>query len=480
MPPLEGFIGGTYQNLSLPADAQMTGNLYPEILESGTGKSKAVLQAVPGKATWATLTDQPVRGIFAQDQRGFAVGGFTFFELQANGTAIERGAVAADDNPATVASNGQGANQLLITSGGSVYLYNLSTNTLTLDSTFPATHALMCWYMDGYFLVLANNTVYASSLLDGATWNALSVGQRSIASDNLVTILVDDHRILWFGGSKTSEPWTDVGASPFPWAPVAGAFMGVGFAAAFGAARFDNSVIWLGQTEAGGRVAYMLAGGYVAQRVSNHGIEAIWNAYSRVDDLIVWTYSENGHAFAVFYFPTANATWCYDGSTQQWHQRFSHNTTSGIDDADRGRCHCYLFDQHLVGARDSGIIYRQAMTLYADGDRPKRWVRRSPHVGGSENQWIFGTSFELLMETGVGLTTGQGSDPQVMLRWSNDGARTWQGERTTTLGAQGAYQTRVIFQQLGRFRDRVWEVSGSEPVKTTLIDAIFTGRAGRG
>ena len=77
---------------------------------------------------------------------------------------------------------------------------------------------------------------------------------------------------------------------------------------------------------------------------------------------------------------------------------------------------------------------------------------------------------ELIAETGVGLSSGQGSDPQVCLRVSDDLGRTWSNEKWRSLGAQGAYRTRVRWNRLGQARDRVFELSGSDPVRTTLID----------
>ncbi len=45
--------------------------------------------------------------------------------------------------------------------------------------------------------------------------------------------------------------------------------------------------------------------------------------------------------------------------------------------------------------------------------------------------------FELDVESGVGTTTGQGSTPEIMLDWSNDGGRTFKPQQQwMTLGAQ--------------------------------------------
>ena len=67
-----------------------------------------------------------------------------------------------------------------------------------------------------------------------------------------------------------------------------------------------------------------------------------------------------------------------------------------------------------------------------------------------------------------------GANPQLMLRWSDDGGHTWNGERTTSMGRIGQYGTRAIFRRLGmtlKLRDRVYEVSGTDPVKVAIMGA---------
>jgi hypothetical protein len=67
-----------------------------------------------------------------------------------------------------------------------------------------------------------------------------------------------------------------------------------------------------------------------------------------------------------------------------------------------------------------------------------------------------------------------GADPQLMLRWSDDGGHTWNGERTVSMGRTGQYGTRAIFRRLGmtlKLRDRVYEVSGTDPVKVAIMGA---------
>jgi hypothetical protein len=101
-----------------------------------------------------------------------------------------------------------------------------------------------------------------------------------------------------------------------------------------------------------------------------------------------------------------------------------------------------------------------------------RRLRRAPHLS-TEQLWNFYAMFQLDLETGVGLTTGQGSDPQIMLRYSDDGGHTWSNEIWVSAGALGQYARRAIWRRLGRSRDRVFEVTYSEPTKFALVNAYL-------
>ena len=73
-----------------------------------------------------------------------------------------------------------------------------------------------------------------------------------------------------------------------------------------------------------------------------------------------------------------------------------------------------------------------------------------------------------------------GYDPQVMLRWSDDGGHTWSSEHWTSMGKIGEYGRRAIWRRLGmtvKLRDRIYEVSGTDPVKIDIMGAelVLTG-----
>jgi hypothetical protein len=76
----------------------------------------------------------------------------------------------------------------------------------------------------------------------------------------------------------------------------------------------------------------------------------------------------------------------------------------------------------------------------------------------------------------------QGVIPKVMLRWSDDGGHTWSNEHWREIGRMGEYGTRVIWRRLGmteKLRDRVYEVSGTDPIKIALMGADLEASATR-
>ena len=90
-----------------------------------------------------------------------------------------------------------------------------------------------------------------------------------------------------------------------------------------------------------------------------------------------------------------------------------------------------------------------------------------------ENERQFFRSFELDLERGLG-TSGQAEDPQVMMRMSNDGGKTWGIERWRSAGKTGEYRRRVHWERLGMSRRRVFEVVMTDPFSWKLIDAYVS------
>jgi hypothetical protein len=85
---------------------------------------------------------------------------------------------------------------------------------------------------------------------------------------------------------------------------------------------------------------------------------------------------------------------------------------------------------------------------------------------------------EIVLESGVGLTSGQGSDPQLMLDKSDDGGKTWDSLPNKDIGSIGEYRKRVVWNRLGSARQRVYRASVSDPVRVNITDTTVEVRGG--
>lgn len=362
-----GFIGASDRAAVLTVNAERTINWFPEIA-TGTPKSKVWLAPTPGLAPFVVLGAGPVRALYSEEGRCFAVGGPHFFEILATGTFLYRGSVGMDSRPATIVSNGSDGQQLFIVSNGDGFIFNLTTNALSVITApdFPRPCSMGA-FVDGYFLALQaqSDRFQISALEDGLTWDPLDVAQVS-QTTGIVRALVPVHREVWLLGTLTTTVWADIGDADFPFAPIPGAFIEQGIGSLFGWTVVDNALYWHGQNEDGGRVAYR-ARGYTPERISTHAVEHAWASYPRMDDTIAWSYQDRGHAFAAWYVPTAETTWTYDAATGVWHERALWDPTELIWTPHLARCHTFGFDKHLVGDRSSPAVYVLDAGSYTDG-----------------------------------------------------------------------------------------------------------------
>lgn len=465
-----GFINGSYTSQSALAAIERTVNFYPEIMESDGAATRLALYPTPGVTQFgSTPTENPVRGIWEGGGRMLAVVGGLLKEYTADGVSVTRGSVDNDNTVVTFATNGDAGGEVMISSGGTGYVFTLATNILT--SVVTDVHFV--GYLDGFFLGLdvSTSTLRISDLLDGTTWSVTQLAQRNVASDNWVSMIVNN-REIWLFGTKTTEVWYNSGASPYPFTPIDGAFLEHGIAAARSVAILAGQAVWLSANENGSGIVRR-AEGWRGVRISNHSLEFAIQGYNTISDAVGWAYEQNGHEFYILEFPTAGKTWAYDAVTNIWCERSSWDSTNGLETAWRARHHVYAFGKHLVGDRTTGRLFEMSLDYYTDVDSGLiRRVRRAPHLG-QELQRIRYRQFKLDLETGVGLSSGQGSDPTVMMRYSDDGGKTWGPELWRSAGAIGEYETVVQWDALGQARRRVFEVSVTDPIPWRIMNAYL-------
>lgn len=306
------------------------------------------------------------------------------------------------------------------------------------------------------------------------------------STDNIVTH-EENNREWWVIGERTTEVWYNAGNTIFSFSRVPGVGPQVGCSAAYSLARMGLSLVWLAKNEQGENVVVQSVQ-YSWQRISNHAVETAFASYPVVSDAIGYAYEEAGHLFYVLTFPTADVTWVYDGTASQqlnkpcWHRRASFDPAAGQYHRHRGNCFIDFADMRLVGDYQNGTIWQMSRSFYTEGSAPLRAQRRSKHVWKPDARTRIAQS-SLQIEFTPGIGTGgivfpnsgfnQGQNPQAMLRWSDDGGFTWSHEHWRSIGIQGAYKNRAKWNRLGRARDRVYEVTVSDPVPRDVIGATL-------
>jgi hypothetical protein len=469
MQPLP-FIGGSYTARSLNFDASKTINLYAEASGSGQSKSIAMLIGCPGTRRFATLAGGGVRGCIRFSAAiSVVVIGANVYTVTTAGVGTLIGSIDFDVTPVSMASNGQ---VIMLVTGAFGYQVNPTAPTAVAQITNTAfLGADRVDYIDGYFVFNKPGTAqFQITGLLTTNIDPLDFASAEGAPDLLISLLVD-HREVWLFGETSTEVFFNSGNSDFPFERIQGAFIQQGCAAKNTPARLGNSVAWLSANEQGQGMV-LRAEGYQPTRISTHAVEYAIAQYSRIDDAIGFTYQCEGHSFYVLTFPTANATWVYDDNTQLWHERAWRNPADGSLNRHRAQCVMAFSNKIIVGDWENPYLYIWDLDTYTDDGGILPAIRQVPHAASPDNCWQFFHKLWIDMETGVGLNgTVQGSDPQVMLQWSDDGGHVFGTEVWATAGKIGDRKRRVNFRRMGRSRDRVFRMTFTDPVKRIFIGA---------
>ena len=494
------FLGQTYVARSVNAAANRLVNLYPEATPEN-GKDVGFFTRAPGLRQLATVGTGPIRGLWTFGGNGYVVSGSQLFRLSSTWNTTLIGAVTGT-GPVSMSDNGT---QLFVACNPDAFIYNASTGDFGIITAEGFNGAVNVGYLDGYFVFNEPNSqrLWVTSLLDGASIDPLDFASAEGSPDKLVALIID-HREVWLFGSNSVEVWYNAGTTDFPLARIQGAHNEIGCIAPYSVAKADNSVFWLGADARGNGIVYR-ANGYQGQRISTHAVEWQIQQYGHLADAAAFTYQQEGHVFYVLNFPTANSTWVYDVATGAWHERAYWNY--GAFARHRANCQMNFGGEIVVGDYANNKIYALDMYTYSDDGNPQRWLRswralptgqnnltRSAHhvlqldceAGTGLTGYTEGDTYELLAEDGSPLLAEDGepllgtlastigANPKVMLRWSDDGGHTWSNEHWVETGKIGQYGRRAIWRRLGmtmKLRDRVYEVSGTDPVKITLLGA---------
>lgn len=449
-------------------------NAVVELTENG--RQQAALLGLPGLEAFITFGATPLRAYYVREGEliFYAVVGNRLLKLAPNQPAVELGTLATLTGPAWIADNGT---QLFINDGVTAWIYNTTTGVLTqiTDPDYP-TLARGGTYLQGRFWVYTTTgpnagRVYASDQQNGLAWDALNFFTPESIPDGIMAVYRWYNDLVVFGRSSI-EWWSGVSVSipgQLGFQPVSGANIEVGLSGEQAYGRVGQRLFFLGRVngEAG---IYELVN-YRVRKVSTPAVDA--DLLRRVNHAVaVGTgYLAAGHGLFQLTFPGTTAeqavTWAYDVLTGLWCQRESYGQPYY-----RGLLATSSLDRIFISDAFTGTIWEMKDTVYTEGDDPLIFEVTGIHLLKQGNMLAV-DAIQVDVETGLGVSTGQGSDPRAMLQVSKDGGRTWGTEQWVPLGKIGEYRRRALRRRLGAARDLAVRLRITDPVPRRVTGAYL-------
>lgn len=414
----------------------------------GGGKSPAALYGTPGLKLWGSAGDGPGRGIIEMGAHLWVVSGNTLFKVDASKVATAIGTI---EGAGSVHMTHNGSEVAIAVPGGLAYAADATGVYALSESRFNGATA-----QDGYGIFSQENgqKFFITGLDNMKTINPLDFGTADSHPD-YVKGIISDHRELVVFGEKTTEFFYNSGAADFPFERAGGGFIEHGLGASGSPAKVNNTVLWLDDN-----FTVRAAMGYQAQSVSPPWVETMIANAADPTTGWAWTYRHAGRTFYSLNF--SDLSLCYDMEMQRWHRRKS-------DGMGRWRAsgHAYYRRKHIMCDVENGNLYELDLDTYDENGAELRRELITPPIHADDGAIM--DELLLDMQMGIGLVSGQGSDPNVMLDWTDDDGRTWSTEIKASAGQIGKRKRQARWNRLGEFECRSLRFAISDPVKVAIL-----------
>lgn len=456
-------VGPDYSDETSIVSAESTINMFPEISGGDGSRSRTVLRTHAGLTTFTTGLDGAGRGVREMGGVLYVVAGQVLYSIDSSGSAMNLGAILGSgrcvltDNfiPDT-------RRQLVIMTGERAYVYDTQTGLAEVTDVDLAAVALFdtATTVDSYTIYRTEDGFIFSAVTDATDINALDFKTAESNSDRSVSVW-EVYGDVWLLGAETIEVFRNTGDLDDPFQRVQTIDTGCG--AKYSPQSLDNGVFWIDET---GRV--WRADGFNPVRVSDHAVEQYLSSvdYSQA---FGFTYVDRGHEFYGFTVP-GGKTFLYDVATLKWHRRKSVATdfwrVNGID-------RCYGLELCMDYA--TGTVWKLDTSTVLEGtDRMPR-ERISGYLHDDTNP-ITVNRITLIADTGNALVTGTTpqTDPQIEMRYSDDGGRNWSTWQLRSLGLVGEYGQRINWTRLGQIKagkQRAFHFRVTDPVRCDFLVA---------
>lgn len=471
-------VGGAYKSESRDANYQRCLNMYP--VDGGpNARGKIFFVPTAGLIELADLDATSCRGIFEIDGIVCVVADDKVYKLIINpadqtATTTLLGTIQSTTGFVKFARN---PTQLMIVDSSAFgYIIDLNTEVLTqiADADFlGGSHVVFC---DGYFVYNQPGTglIRTSALNNGTLWDPLDVATAESRPDNLVGLATNKGEI-WAFGTDTIEVWYDAAnVSGLPFSRRDGSNFDIGCASGATIVETNNYIIWL---DSRGYIVRSQISAYIRDTNSGYSLEVLGSdalhaeisTYGDLSDASAMTYNDRGHVMYQITFPSVKKTWVYDTNTQAWHERGSFSDYYGYDVQHKAQYGVSIEGINVVCGESDGKVYIMTSLSYDDAGTPINRVHTTGPIS-EENKLITINSLELRLGLENVPVTGDGSDPQITMRYSNDGSHTWSHHLPRSIGKMGENGRPITWNRLGSAREWVFEFSITEPIGFSVIE----------
>lgn len=468
--PIINLFGLGNQSKSPNLTAANRLNLYYDIQTEGD-KTQVAAIGTPGLDLFTTPSPNKTYGIHWMEtvNKLYVVQKNTLYEVSPDGSSVAIASISEDlNNRVSMANNGT---ELCIVTGKYAFIFNTSTRTIsniTALIAYDGQVADTVTFLDGRFIINRPNTgqFYISGLYDGMSWDALDFATAESHPDNIQAVIADKGNLVLLGTSSI-EIWGNNGDVLFPFQRINSAPSEVGLAARWSLAKCAGSITGLFRSTSG-MLSVGVLDGYTVNAISNQDIEYLINNYETPQDAVGFGYVLNGKHFYEITFQKAQKSWLYDFQSRAWSQLKS-------DSIDRHRVDigCFFNTKFIVTDYENGNLYILNANTLTDNGAPIERELVSSHVFTNSRNNMTISRLRVDVEGGVGVLSGQGDLPSIMLQISRDSGHTWGNELWTTFGGQGQYTKRAEWRRLGMARDWVFKLRITDPVKIVMIAAII-------
>lgn len=462
----------SYQAISGLLSSERLVNFYTEIAPPQS-PFRGMLIGTPGLVEWKDLGQyEPIYGSITLGNYLYIVCGLNFYQIDSSKTATLRGTLTG--TPDRVMMTHNRTQITILQSNGDAFYFDTGSNTFAKITDGNYQSASSVTTLNGYtiFSVIESDQFFISALNDTTSYAALDFATAESEPDNIVRVFALNNE-LWIFGENTIEIWGNTGNATFPFERIRGTYIEIGCKSKFSIVNDQEGIFWLGDDN-----SIYQGIGYQARRISTYPIENLVDGYSTKNDAFGMFYVQEGHRFYCLSFPTADKTWCYDTTTELWHERSSRNPTILQSERWLANSLSYFANLNLIGDKNTGKIYELDLETYTENG--------TEIIGEIISATIFknfarmhANRFVLVMDTGVGIDgSGQGDDPEIILQTSIDGGKTFSEEMNQPIGAIGSYETEVSWNKLGYGRSLIIKIKISDPVRRRIVGAYLDQEVG--